>query len=201
MAGPNAHRPYSVSCQFIGRQTPNQAPAKVRGSVHYVCIQHPFLLEVMRHGILCQERRLDLNLGADPFTLRMRCVSRVVASLPTAQASAERRTFNLLELPEVTPHFIADRARNVDLQFYNRHESPTTKQQRSAEESPKRTLIITLIVSVCSDNQPQGLAAPVFPFVTPFLPGRQPDRQVRNLSWAVRCNRPSGYPATIPFRP
>src|SRR6266404_7450653 len=67
--------------------------------------------------------------------------------------------------------------------------------------APKRTLIITLIVSVCSDNQPQGLAARVFPFVTPFLPGRQPDRQVRNLSWAVRCNRPSGYPATIPFRP
>src|SRR5207253_5617747 len=58
------------------------------------------LLEVMRHGILCQERRLDLNLGADPFTLRMRCVSRVVASLPTPQASAERRTFNLVELPE-----------------------------------------------------------------------------------------------------
>src|SRR6266446_4739992 len=47
---------------------------------------------------------------------------------------------------------------------------------------PKRTLIITPIVSVCSDNQPQGLVARVFPFVTPFLPGRQPDRQVRNLS-------------------
>src|SRR5207253_9985627 len=88
------------------------------------------LLEVMRHGILCQERRLDLNLGADPFTLRMRCVSRVVASLPTPQASAERRTFNLVELPEVTPHFIADSAGNVDLQFYNRHEVPPQKQRR-----------------------------------------------------------------------
>src|SRR4029077_4261093 len=76
----------------------------------------------MRHGILCQERRLDLNLGADPFTLRMRCISRMVASLPVPHASADRCTFNLLELPEVTPHFIADSAGNVDLQFYNSHE-------------------------------------------------------------------------------
>jgi hypothetical protein len=79
----------------------------------------------MRHGILRQERRLDLNVGADPFALRMRRISRVVASPPTPQASADGRTFNLLELPEVAPHFIADSAGNVDLQFYDRHESFT----------------------------------------------------------------------------
>jgi hypothetical protein len=78
----------------------------------------------MRHGILRQERRLDLNVGADPFALRMRRIGRVVASPPTPQASADGRTFNLLELPEVAPHFIADSAGNVDLQFYDRHEVP-----------------------------------------------------------------------------
>src|SRR5467141_3217801 len=113
-------------------------PAKVRGSVHYVCIQDTFLLEVMRHGILCQERRLDLNVGADPFTLRMRCVGRVVASLPTPQASAERSTFNLVELPEVTPNFIADSAGNVDLQFYNRHEVPPQSSRDTQKNRPKR---------------------------------------------------------------
>ena len=108
----------------------------------------------MRHGILCQQRSLDLNLGSDPFTLRMRRISRVVASTPTSQAPADRRTFNLVELPEVTPHFIADSAGNVDLQFYDRHEVPPQSGRERLEESPKRTLIIMLIVSVCSDNKP-----------------------------------------------
>src|ERR1700693_1760047 len=99
-----------------------ETSSKVRGSVHYICIQYTFLLEVMRHGILCQQRSLDLNLGTDPFPLRMRDISRLIASLPPPQASADRRTFNLVELPEVTPHFIADSAGNVDLQFYDRHE-------------------------------------------------------------------------------
>jgi hypothetical protein len=52
----------------------------------------------------------------------MRRISRVVASPSTPQTSADGRTFNLLELPEVAPHFIADSAGNVDLQFYDRHE-------------------------------------------------------------------------------
>src|SRR5580704_3714218 len=126
----------------------------------------------MGHGILRQERRLDLNVGADPFALRMRRMSRVAASPPTPQASADGRTFNLLELPEVAPHFIADGAGNVDLQFYDRHEGPTTKQQRYVEQSPKRSLMIMLIVSVCSDNKP--------------LAGRQSDRQVHSLSGEAR---------------
>jgi hypothetical protein len=108
----------------------------------------------MGHGILRQERRLDLNVGADPFALRMRRISRVVASPPTPQASADGRTFNLLELPEVAPHFIADSAGNVDLQFYDRHEVPPQSGRERLEESPKRTLIIMLIVSVCPDNKP-----------------------------------------------
>jgi hypothetical protein len=117
----------------------------------------------MRYGILRQERRLDLNIGAHPFPLRMRCVSRVVASLPTPQASAERRTLNLLELPEVTPHFIADSAGNVDLQSYDRHEIPLPSGTDTYKNPSKRTLIVMLIVSVCSDNKP--------------LAGRQSDRQ------------------------
>ena len=108
------------------------AHTRKSGSIHYICIQHTFLLEVMRDGILCQERRLDLNLGGDPFTLRVRCIGRVVAGAPAPGASADRRTFNLIELPEVTPHFIADSAGNVDLQFYDRHEvSP-----QSSRDSP-----------------------------------------------------------------
>ena len=107
------------------------------GSIHYICIQYAFLLEVMRDGILCQERRLDLNLGGDPFTLRMRCIGRVVASAPATRASADRRAFNLIELPEVTPHFVADGAGNVDLQFYDRHELSPQSSNRYLEESPK----------------------------------------------------------------
>ena len=162
------------------------AHTRKSGSIHYICIQHTFLLEVMRDGILCQERRLDLNLGGDPFTLRVRCIGRVVAGAPAPGASADRRTFNLLELPEVAPHFIADSAGNVDLQFYDRHEVPPQSSRERLEESPKRTLIIMLIVSVCSDNRPFSPA------------GRQIDKSTIFLRERVdilqRC------PATIPFR-
>src|SRR6266481_727427 len=109
---------------------------KVRGSVHYICIQYTFLLEVMRHGILREERSLDLNLGTDPFTLRMRCINRVVACPPAPRAPADRRTFNLIELPEVTPHFIANSAGNVDLQFYNRHEVPPQSSRDTWKNPP-----------------------------------------------------------------
>ena len=117
-------------------QVRSQENLQYRGSVHYICIQYTFLLEVMRHGILRQERRLDLNLGADPFPLRMRRISRVVASPPTPQASADGRTFNLLELPEVAPHFIADSAGNVDLQFYDRHEVPPHSSRDAYKNQP-----------------------------------------------------------------
>ncbi len=116
--------------------TSQEISNKVRGSVHYIGIQYTFLLEVMRHGILRQERRLDLNVGADPFALRMRCINRVVASPPAPRTPADRRTFNLVELPEVTPHFIADSAGNVDLQSYDRHESPHPQNGKDSWTNP-----------------------------------------------------------------
>src|SRR6266403_4124334 len=62
----------------------------------------------------------------------------------------------------------------------------SSKAKDTWTNPPQRTLIIMLIVSGCSDNQPRGLAARVFPFVTLFLAGPQSDRQVYNLSWGVR---------------
>jgi hypothetical protein len=66
----------------------------------------------------------------------MRRIRRVAASPPTPQASADGRTFNLLELPEVAPHFIADRPGNVDLQFYDRHEVPPQSSRDTYKNQP-----------------------------------------------------------------
>jgi hypothetical protein len=77
------------------------------------------------------------------------CIDRVVAGPPTPQASAERRNCNLAEVLAVTPHFIADSAENVDLQFYDRDDVPPQSSRDTWKNSPKRILIIMLIVSVC----------------------------------------------------
>jgi len=54
----------------------------------HVRIEHPLLLEVMRNGVLGEQRRLQANLGADPFAFRMRLVSGVLAG----DARSELRT-------------------------------------------------------------------------------------------------------------
>ena len=45
----------------------------------HVGIEDPVLLEVVRNGVLGEERRLQADLGADPFALRMRAIGGVLA--------------------------------------------------------------------------------------------------------------------------
>ena len=83
----------------------------------YVCVEHALLLQVVRHGVLRQKRRLQPDFGPDPFSLGMRCVGRMV----TASAAAELRTevcaLNLIELLDLAPSGVADGAGYIDFQF------------------------------------------------------------------------------------
>jgi len=49
-------------------------------SVHYVRIQHSFLLQIMRHRVLGQQRRFQLYLSADPLAFGVGLVGGVVTA-------------------------------------------------------------------------------------------------------------------------
>src|SRR5271157_378868 len=77
----------------------------------------------MRHGVLGQKRRLEPDLGANPFTFAVRCVWRVIAAAAAAELGAEVGTLNLIEVMDLAPGGIAHRAGNVNLKSECRHKN------------------------------------------------------------------------------
>ena len=57
--------------------------------INHVGVQHAFLLQIVRHGVLRQKGSLQPNLGADPFAFAVRRVQRVVATAAAAELRAE----------------------------------------------------------------------------------------------------------------
>ena len=103
----------------------------MRAGLLHVGIEYPFLLQVMGHGVLGQERRLEPDFGANPFAFGMGRVWRMVAAATTAELGAEVRALNLIKLTDLAPGGIAHGAGNVDLKLQNRHKNQfTTEAQR-----------------------------------------------------------------------
>jgi len=89
--------------------------AKDSRLVDYIRIQHAILLQIMRNGVLGQERRLQLYFGANPFALGVRRVRGMIAAPAAAELWAEIGALNLIELFDPTPGFVAHCAGNVNL--------------------------------------------------------------------------------------
>ena len=68
----------------------------------------------MRHGVLRQKRRLEPDFGADPFALGVRSVSGMIAASAAAELRAEVGALNLIELVDLAPRLVADRAGDID---------------------------------------------------------------------------------------
>ena len=81
----------------------------------HIRVQNAFLLQVVRDRVLCQQGRLQTNLGADPFTFQMGTVCRVVAGTARAEPGTKLGALNLIELLEVAPSLIADGSSNINL--------------------------------------------------------------------------------------
>jgi len=63
---------------------------------------------------LREERRLQVDLGADPFSFVVRRVERMVATPAAAELRTKIRALNLIELFELAPGCVAGRAGNID---------------------------------------------------------------------------------------
>jgi len=89
----------------------------------HVCVEHAFLLEVVRHGVLGQKWRLEPDFGTYPLALGMGSVGRMVAAAATAELRAEIRALNLIKLLDLAPGGVANCAGNIDFEFQNGHKS------------------------------------------------------------------------------
>ena len=62
----------------------------------------------MRDGVLRQKRRLQPDLGADPFPFSVRRVERVIAASAAAELGTKIGALDLVKLPQLAPGFIAN---------------------------------------------------------------------------------------------
>jgi hypothetical protein len=97
-------------------------------SLLHVRVEHSFLLEIVRHGVLSQKRRLEPDLSANPFTLGMGSIGWMVASSAAAELWTEVRALDLIELMDLAPGRVAYCAGNIDLEFQDRHGSSSTTE-------------------------------------------------------------------------
>src|ERR1700751_3891467 len=80
-------------------------------SFNHVRIEHSALLEVVRNGVLREQRCLQPDFGADPLAFDVRLGGRMLARTVRPELRAEGCTLNLIELFQVLPCLVATRDR------------------------------------------------------------------------------------------
>ena len=88
-----------------------------RCSLFHIRVEHAFLLQIVRHGVLRQKRRLEPDFSPNPLTLRVWSIRRMVTSTTTAKLRTEVSTLNLIKLPNLFPRRIANRARDINFEL------------------------------------------------------------------------------------
>jgi hypothetical protein len=89
--------------------------------LHHIGVEHAVLFQIMRNRILRQKRRLNPDLGSDPFSFGVRGAGRVIAAASTAELWTEVRALNLIELLDLAPGLVAHGPGYVDFQSNHHH--------------------------------------------------------------------------------
>src|ERR1039457_4431101 len=94
----------------------------------HIRVEHAFLLQIVRHGVLRQKRCLEPDFSPNPLTFGVGSVGWMIASPATAKLRPEVLALNLLKLVDVLPRRIADGSGHVNLEFQYRHENKLTTE-------------------------------------------------------------------------
>ena len=106
------------------------------------------MLEVMRHGVLRQKRRLEPDLGPDPLALGMGRVRGMITAAAAAKLRTEVGTLNLIVLLDLPPRGITDGSGNVNLEFQDGHTCFSTTEARSHGENNIFFFLVPLVFVV-----------------------------------------------------
>jgi hypothetical protein len=89
------------------------------GLVLDVGVEDALLLQIMRHRILRQKRCLQADFSANPFSLAMGLIGRMLARATAAVLRAEVGALDLIKLPDLAPGFVADGSKDIDFKPKN----------------------------------------------------------------------------------
>lgn len=98
----------------------------------HVRIEDAVLLEVVRNRVLCEERRLQADLGANPLTFGMELIRNMLARTAGSKLRTEGGALNLAELLKVRPSCVAPRTRDINFESDDRHkilQTPALRQR------------------------------------------------------------------------
>ncbi len=87
-----------------------------RVSGDYIGIEDAFLLKVVRHRVLSEERRLELDFSTNPGAFSVRRIGRSLCQIPAAELWAEAGALNLIELIDLAPGLVTYGAGDIDFQ-------------------------------------------------------------------------------------
>lgn len=89
--------------------------------VDHVCVEHAILFQVVRNGVLGEQRRLQSDLCSNPFALWVRCVRRMRARTARAKLWPECGFLDRIKLLESCPGFIPNGPGDIDSESNSRH--------------------------------------------------------------------------------
>src|SRR5882672_5827294 len=81
--------------------------------VYDIGVEHALLLQIVRDGVLGQERGQEADFGADPFAFGVGRVGGVVAAATAAKLRTEVGALDLIELLDLSPGFVGYRPGDV----------------------------------------------------------------------------------------
>jgi hypothetical protein len=90
----------------------------------HVGVEHALLLQVVGHCVLRQKWSLEANFGSNPFALLVGLVRRMVATPTTSELGTKVGVLDLIEVPNLPPGLITDRARDIDFKPDDGHAAP-----------------------------------------------------------------------------
>ena len=93
----------------------------------HVGVEHALLLQVVGHCVLRQKWGLEANFGSNPFALRVGLVRRMVATPTTSELGTKVGVLDLIEVANLPPGLITDRARDIDFKPDDGHAAPRAR--------------------------------------------------------------------------
>src|SRR5215470_16037083 len=90
-------------------------------SVHHISVEHAVLLQVVRDGILGEQRRLQRDFRPNPFALGVRHIGRMLARDVAAKLGTKGSLLDRVELLQIRPRLVANGAEDVDSESNSGH--------------------------------------------------------------------------------
>src|SRR6476619_1136866 len=89
--------------------------------VDHVGVEHAILFQIVRDGVLGEQRRLQSDLGSNPFAFRMWCARRMCTGAARAKLGPKGGFLDRIKLLEVRPGLMPNGSGEIDSESNGGH--------------------------------------------------------------------------------